>query len=155
MGFYINYSVDQAHTVKAKFLVKAMKEYELTQRVKSRYENRGRKRLICAYHSCGKELKIGNKVISRMMHGRHSIQRARIVFLVDGKPLVERPRLGSDFLMFFEMTFPALANERYRIALRLGGAKTGKEVEERLLYAGISENEAVKRIPNFLEYCKV
>jgi predicted hydrocarbon binding protein len=86
----------------------------------------------------------------------HERLMQRIIgFLVDGKPLVERPKLGSNFLMFFEMAFPALASERYRMALRLGGVKTGMEVGERLLDAGISENEAVKRILNFLEYCKV
>jgi len=48
-----------------------MKEYELTQRLKTRHEKRGRKRLTCAYHKCGKELKIGEKVISRMMQSGH------------------------------------------------------------------------------------
>jgi predicted hydrocarbon binding protein/KaiC/GvpD/RAD55 family RecA-like ATPase len=76
-------------------------------------------------------------------------------FLLHGKPLVERPRLGSDYLMGFETTLPAMTNERYRMALRMGGAKSGKEVGERLIEAGLNEDEAVKRVIRFLEHCKV
>jgi hypothetical protein len=48
-----------------------------------------------------------------------------------------------------------VTGERYQMALRMGGAKSGKEVGERLLDAGISEDEAVKCILHFLEHCKV
>jgi predicted hydrocarbon binding protein len=41
------------------------------------------------------------------------------------------------------------------MALRLGGAVAGKDVGESLIDAGIGENDAVKRILHFLEYCKV
>ena len=86
------------------------------------------------------ELKKSPEKESPDMERIHERLMQRIIgFLVDGKPLVERPRLGSDFFMFFEMAFTALASERYRMALRLGGAKTGKEVGERLLNAGIGE----------------
>ena len=53
------------------------------------------------------------------------------------------------------MGFPHIAGERYRMALRMGGVKSGKEVGERLMDAGISEDEAVRRVLNFLEHCKV
>ena len=79
-------------------------------------------------------------------------------FLLDGKPLVERPELGSDVhlhVVMHAMGFPHVAGERYRTAQRMGGAKTGKEIGERLMEAGLREDEAVKRILNFLEYCKV
>jgi predicted hydrocarbon binding protein len=79
-------------------------------------------------------------------------------FLLEGKPLVERPRLGSDVhlhTVFHAMAFPALAGERYRMALRMGGARSGKEVGERLMDAGLSEDEALKRVLHFLEHCKV
>ena len=79
-------------------------------------------------------------------------------FLLEGKPLVERPKLGSDIYIhavFHAMGFPALAGERYQMALRMGGARSGKEVGERLMNAGVSEDEAVKRVLNLLEYCKV
>jgi len=79
-------------------------------------------------------------------------------FMLNGKPLVERPRLGSDVYIhpvFHAMAFPALAGERYRMALRMGGARAGKKVGQRLTDAGINEDEAVKRIVGFLEHCKV
>jgi len=50
---------------------------------------------------------------------------------------------------------PAMAGERYRMALRMGGARAGKEVGQRLTDAGLDEDEAVKRIVGFLEHCKV
>jgi predicted hydrocarbon binding protein/KaiC/GvpD/RAD55 family RecA-like ATPase len=79
-------------------------------------------------------------------------------FLLNGKPLVERPRLGSDInihRVFHAMAFPALAGERYRMALRMGGAKSGKEVGERMMEAGLKEDEAIKRVVDFMNYCKV
>jgi predicted hydrocarbon binding protein/KaiC/GvpD/RAD55 family RecA-like ATPase len=79
-------------------------------------------------------------------------------FLLEGKPLVERPKLGSDIhlhVVSHAMGFPQLADERYRMALRMGGAKAGKEVGEHLMKAGIPEDEAVKRILTLLEHCKV
>jgi predicted hydrocarbon binding protein/KaiC/GvpD/RAD55 family RecA-like ATPase len=79
-------------------------------------------------------------------------------FLLEGKPLVERPRLGSDIHLHavtHAIGFPQLADERYRMALRMGGAKAGKEVGEHLMDAGIEEGEAVKRLLALLEHCKV
>jgi len=81
-----------------------------------------------------------------------------IEFLVEGKALVERPRLGSDIHIhpvIHAMGFPHVAGERYQMALRMGGAKSGKEVGERLMDAGSREDEAVKRLLHLLEYCKV
>jgi predicted hydrocarbon binding protein len=37
----------------------------------------------------------------------------------------------------------------------MAGAKAGKEVGEHLIEAGIREDEAVKRVLNLLNYCKV
>jgi predicted hydrocarbon binding protein/archaellum biogenesis ATPase FlaH len=79
-------------------------------------------------------------------------------FLVRGEPLVERPRLGSDIHIhpvMHAMGFPHIAGERYQMALRMGGAKAGKEVGEHLMDAGLKEDEAVKRILHLLEHCKV
>jgi predicted hydrocarbon binding protein len=79
-------------------------------------------------------------------------------FMLHGKPLVERPRSGSEIYIhpvFHAMAFPALAGERYRMALRMGGARVGKEVGKRLTDAGLGEDEAVKRILSLLEHCKV
>ena len=53
------------------------------------------------------------------------------------------------------LVFPALAGERYRIVLGLGGTRSGKQVGERLLEAGLSEDETVKRVIDFLNRCKI
>jgi predicted hydrocarbon binding protein len=77
-------------------------------------------------------------------------------FLLEGKPLVERPTLGSNFITIHpDITLTAIASERCRMALRMGGVKSGKEVGKSLMEAGILEDEAVRRILHFLEYCKV
>jgi predicted hydrocarbon binding protein/KaiC/GvpD/RAD55 family RecA-like ATPase len=85
-------------------------------------------------------------------------------FLLHGKPLVERPRLGSD--VHLHPVQHAMGNEgitamgetwrqRYRMAVRMGGARSGKEVGERLIKAGLKEDEAIKRVIDFMNYCKV
>jgi KaiC/GvpD/RAD55 family RecA-like ATPase/predicted hydrocarbon binding protein len=79
-------------------------------------------------------------------------------FLVHGDPLPERPRMGSMLSfnqMFLISSLPALVSERYRMALRMGGAKIGKEVGEKLIEAGATGDEAIKRVIDFMEYCKV
>ena len=77
-------------------------------------------------------------------------------FLIHRKPLIDRPTLGSDFMMAHpDITLPAMAGEKYRMALRMGGAMSGKEIGESLLDAGLSENEAVGRLFSLLEHCKV
>jgi len=101
--------------------------------------------------SLEKDVSVIERIHERLMH--------RLVgFLINGKPLVERPRLASDIHIhpvMHAMGFPHIAGERYQMALRMGGAKAGKEVGERLMDAGISEDEAVKRVLDFLEHCKV
>jgi predicted hydrocarbon binding protein/KaiC/GvpD/RAD55 family RecA-like ATPase len=79
-------------------------------------------------------------------------------FLLHGKPLVERPRLGSDIHIhpvMHAMGFPHVAGERYTMAQRMGGARSGKKLGERLLEAGIKEDEAINRVIDFMNYCKV
>jgi predicted hydrocarbon binding protein/KaiC/GvpD/RAD55 family RecA-like ATPase len=80
-------------------------------------------------------------------------------FILREEPLwKERPRLGNEVSLHalgHLMVLPAIASERYRMAMRLGGAMGGKEVGEHLMDAGIREDGAVKHILSFLEYCKV
>jgi KaiC/GvpD/RAD55 family RecA-like ATPase/predicted hydrocarbon binding protein len=79
-------------------------------------------------------------------------------FLLHEKPLAERPRLGSGVHLHPVMHafgFPNVAGQRYRMALRMGGARSGKKIGERLMEAGLNEDEAARRIINFMEYCKV
>ena len=78
-------------------------------------------------------------------------------FLVDGKSLPERPTLGSNIWYHWVQhvtCLPALFSERYRMALRMGGAKLGKELGEDLMAMGLNEHEIIKRVIDFIEYCK-
>jgi predicted hydrocarbon binding protein/KaiC/GvpD/RAD55 family RecA-like ATPase len=79
-------------------------------------------------------------------------------FLVHGEPLAARPRLGSGiwFIVLEDSTsILALFSERYRMALRMGGAKVGKEVGEHLTAAGVMGDEAIQRVIDFMLYCNV
>jgi predicted hydrocarbon binding protein/KaiC/GvpD/RAD55 family RecA-like ATPase len=101
--------------------------------------------------SLEKDISVIERIHERLMH--HLMD-----FLLHGKPLLERPTLGSMLTIHnatHAMVFPALAGERYRMVLGMGAAKAGKQVGERLLEAGLSEDEAVKRVLNFLNQCKV
>jgi predicted hydrocarbon binding protein/KaiC/GvpD/RAD55 family RecA-like ATPase len=101
--------------------------------------------------SLEKDISVIERIHDRLMN--HLME-----FLLKGKPLLERPTLGSMVSIervMHAMFGPALAGERYRMALGMGGARSGKQVGERLLEAGLREDEAVKRILNFLNQCKV
>ena len=101
--------------------------------------------------SLQKDSLVIEKIHERLMH-------RLIGFLINGKPLVERPRLRSNIHIhpvMHAMGYPHVTGERYQMALRMGGAKSGKEVGERLIEAGTSKDEAVKSILHFLEHCRV
>jgi len=101
--------------------------------------------------SLEKDVLVIERIHERLMH--HLME-----FLLHGKPLLERPTLGSMVSIhrvMHAMVFPALAGERYRMVLGMGGARSGKLVGERLLKAGLSEDEAVKRVLGFINQCKV
>ncbi len=79
-------------------------------------------------------------------------------FMLNGKPLWERPRLGNEVSLqsfWLMIGYPTIASERYRMAMRFGGALGGKKIGEHLMDIGFSEDEAVKLILNLLQYCKV
>jgi len=98
---------------------------------------------------------IDNTMIERIQ-GRLMDQLMR--FLLQGKPLWERPTLGNEVgLHTFShlVVIPATISERCRMAIRLGGAMGGKAVGEHLMDAGIREDEAVQHIHSLLEQCKV
>jgi predicted hydrocarbon binding protein len=101
-------------------------------------------------------LKKDASVVERI-HGRLVDQL--MGFLINDKPLVERPRLGSDIhidMMVSVTSVPAMSGERrYQMAWRMGGVKSGRRVGERLLEAGLGCDEAIKRVIDFMNYCKV
>jgi predicted hydrocarbon binding protein len=99
--------------------------------------------------SLEKDISVIERIHERLMH--HLME-----YLLHGTPLLERPTLGSMVnihRVLHTMVFAALAGERYRMVL--GGARSGKQVGERLLEAGLREDEAVKRILDFINQCKV
>jgi predicted hydrocarbon binding protein/KaiC/GvpD/RAD55 family RecA-like ATPase len=101
--------------------------------------------------SLEKDILVIERIHERLMH--HLMD-----YLLHGKPLLERPTLGSMVNIHrvcHAMVFPALAGERFRMVLGMGGAKAGKQVGERLVDAGVREDEAVKRVLDFLNQCKV
>jgi KaiC/GvpD/RAD55 family RecA-like ATPase/predicted hydrocarbon binding protein len=79
-------------------------------------------------------------------------------FLLEGKPLVSRPKLGSDVhlhVVLHGMGLLNLTGERYRRAQMMGAARSAKIIGERLLEAGLSGDEAIRRVVDFMNYCKV
>jgi predicted hydrocarbon binding protein/KaiC/GvpD/RAD55 family RecA-like ATPase len=97
-----------------------------------------------------------NSLLVERIHER--LMERLMGFLLDGKPLVERPKLGSDIhlhVLLHGMGFLNLAGERYRRAQMMGAARSAKKIGERLMEAGLSEDEALKRVLHFLDHCKV
>jgi len=99
---------------------------------------------------------IDNTTMERI---HHRLMDGLMGFILRGEPLwKERQRLGNEVSLHclgHIMVLPAMISDRYRTAMRLGGAMGGKRVGEHLMDAGMREDEAVKHILNFLEYCKV
>ncbi len=80
-----------------------------------------------------------------------------LAFLLRGKPLMERPTSGSGVHIHEvqHVTCVPLVSERLQMVFRMGGARTGKLLGERLLDAGLREAEAIKRVLDLMEHCKV
>jgi len=88
------------------------------------------------------------------MHDR--LMDRLIGFMLHGKPLWERPKLGSTLAAAEnEMNLFPMASERYCMVLRMGGTKSGREVSEHLNEVGIGGDEAVNRVLHLLKHCKV
>jgi predicted hydrocarbon binding protein/KaiC/GvpD/RAD55 family RecA-like ATPase len=94
------------------------------------------------------------KDASAMERIHERLMQRLVGFLLEGRPLIEGRGLGAEFLMGGNI-LPMAGGERYRMALRMGGAKVGKEAGEHLLEAGVEDDEAVKRILAFLDHCQV
>jgi len=77
--------------------------------------------------------------------------------MLQGKPLTERPTLGSD-VHIHEIQYVTAAptvDERLQMVLRMGGARAGKMLGERLIEAGVKGDEAINRVIDLMNYCKV
>jgi predicted hydrocarbon binding protein/KaiC/GvpD/RAD55 family RecA-like ATPase len=98
---------------------------------------------------------IDNTIVEKI---RHRLMDQLMDHMLYGKPLGERPSLGNEISLDAYtngIVMPAVASERYRNAMRLAGVLGGKEVGKRLMEAGIREDEAVQKIGNLMEHCKV
>jgi predicted hydrocarbon binding protein len=80
-------------------------------------------------------------------------------FVNDQIPLGERVILGNGIHLqhlVLYVTLPAVISDRYRMAVRFGGAMAGKRLSEYLMEdLGLNEEETITQIINLLEYCKV
>jgi len=78
-------------------------------------------------------------------------------FLLHERPLMERPTWGSGVHIheIQHVTAAPLVNERLQMVFSMGGARAGKILGERLLESGLGEQDAVKRVINLMEHCKV
>jgi predicted hydrocarbon binding protein len=100
-------------------------------------------------------LEMDSSVVERI-HER--LMDRLMAFLLEGTPLVHRPRLGSDVhlhVVMHGMGQLNLVGERYRRAQMMGAARSAKMMGQRLMEAGLGEDEALKRVVGFLEHCKV
>jgi predicted hydrocarbon binding protein/KaiC/GvpD/RAD55 family RecA-like ATPase len=77
-------------------------------------------------------------------------------FLLHGKPLMERPTLGSLIHMheLQRITRAPLVLEKLKLIFRMGGAKAGKMLGERLMDSGMKEEKAVNDIIRLIDHCK-
>jgi predicted hydrocarbon binding protein len=106
-------------------------------------------------HGLKESLRKDSSVVERI-HER--LMERLMGFLLDGSPLVERPRLGSDVhlhVVVHGMGYVNLAGERYRRAQMMGAARSAKMLGQRLMEAGLDEDDAVKRVLDFMNTCKV
>ncbi len=78
-------------------------------------------------------------------------------FLLQDKPLMNRPTWGSDVHIheLQHVTASPNVDTRLRMVFGMGGARAGKMLGEALLEAGLSEQEVVRRMVTLLNYCKV
>jgi len=78
-------------------------------------------------------------------------------FMLHGKPLWERPTWGSGVHIheIQHVTAAPLVSDRLHMVFSIGGARAGKMLGERLLESGLGEQDAVKRVIDLIEHCKV
>lgn len=79
-------------------------------------------------------------------------------YILENKPYPSRPKSGDEVYIhvaFHAMGFPHIAGERYTMAQRMGGAKIGQELGKRLLDAGLSPDEAIQYVVQFMNDFKV
>jgi predicted hydrocarbon binding protein/KaiC/GvpD/RAD55 family RecA-like ATPase len=78
-------------------------------------------------------------------------------FLLNGKPLMERPTLGSMVHIhdLQRISNASISKEEFQLVSRMGGAKAGKLLGERMMNLGLKEQEAVNHLVRLINHCKV
>ena len=78
-------------------------------------------------------------------------------FLLHDKSLMERPTIGSGVHIhdFQHVTAAPTVNDRLQTVFKMGGAKAGRMLGERLLDSGLGADETVRRVIDLMEHCKV
>ena len=79
-------------------------------------------------------------------------------YILEDKPYPSRPQCGDEVqihVAFHAMGFPHVAGERFTMAQRMGGAKIGQDLGNRLLEAGLTPDEAILRVVQFMNDFKV
>jgi predicted hydrocarbon binding protein/KaiC/GvpD/RAD55 family RecA-like ATPase len=100
--------------------------------------------------SLEKDSDVINKVHERLMSHISG-------FLLQGKPFMERPVSGSEVHIHEvqHVTAAPTVDERLQMVFRMGGARAGKMLGERLMEAGVKGDEAIIRVIDLMNYCKV
>jgi predicted hydrocarbon binding protein/archaellum biogenesis ATPase FlaH len=80
-----------------------------------------------------------------------------IGFLVHGKPLIKRPTLGNQIHLteIQRVTFAPTSRQKLQLIFRMGGARAGKILGERLIGLGLEEKEAMDSVIKLIDYCNV
>jgi KaiC/GvpD/RAD55 family RecA-like ATPase/predicted hydrocarbon binding protein len=91
-------------------------------------------------------LKRDSETVSRIHN--HLIEKY-ISHITENLTLTDRPEIGPNIhlqIPFHSFGFAHIAGDRSRMALRMGGVKSGKELAERLLVAGLQPDEVIDRV---------
>jgi len=78
-------------------------------------------------------------------------------FMLHGTPLMERPTIGSGVHIHDvqHVTAAPTVNASLQTVFKMGGAKAGKMLGDRLMDAGLRADEGVHRVIALMEHCKV
>jgi KaiC/GvpD/RAD55 family RecA-like ATPase/predicted hydrocarbon binding protein len=77
--------------------------------------------------------------------------------ILKGDILTDRPEFGPDIhlqIPFHNFGFSHIAGDRSRMAIRMGGVKSGQEIAERLLSSGLQPSEVISRVFKSFETLK-
>jgi predicted hydrocarbon binding protein len=77
--------------------------------------------------------------------------------ITDNLRLTDRPEFGPDIhlqIPFHSFGFAHIAGDRSRMALRMGGVKSGKQLAERLTSSGLEAEEVISQVLNSFETLK-